>query len=352
MSMKNFLQAAQADVASQVEESSVATKSSAIKKMVAAGAVALLATFSMGAQAQYNQYNQQDNTMSNAAGQIGALIGVEAGRSANLGNELGRIFGVGASTLARVAAGQSVNGADVGGTIGQVTGAMAGYGVAGGKDASTLGKAVGIIAGGGLGAVLGSGAGRGYDQYGAQKAMDARNAPTPTIITNAQDQQDFLRGMQSAAQSRGYAQARPGSQVSPEQIGFHGYLGQSFSRTGLPLMASGAAQMPESAMVSVANKAMEVVKIGKAYNDATVAWDNAFMVGQSPAVKNQINVAVVNTDAMMKIKMLEYTQTRNAAATRGFDVSLMDGAIANQLPNLRQQTNYGFATNYQAASRP
>lgn len=349
MSMKNFLQAAQADVAWQVEESSFPTKSSAIKKIVAAGAVALLAMFSMGAHAQYNQ---GDNTMGNAAGQIGTLIGAQVGRSSNMGSELGRIFGVGATTLARVASGQSVNGADVGGTIGQVSGALAGYGVAGGKNASTLGKAVGVIAGGGLGTVMGSAVGRSYDQYSAQKSMDAHNAPAPTIITNDQDQQDFLRGMRSAAQSRGHPQARFGSQVSPEQIGFYGYLGQSFSRTGLPLIASGAAQMPESAMVSVANKAMEVVKIGKAYNDATVAWDNAFMVGKSPAVKNEINVAVVNTDAMMKIKMLEYTQARNAAATQGFDVSLIDGSIANQLPNLRQQTNYGFATNYQAASRP
>lgn len=322
--------------------------------------MAIAATLSMGAHAQMN-YNDA-NVMSDAAGRIGSSVGYEAGRNSSMGGDLGRLLGVGASTIAKVIGGQQINGADVGGTIGQVGGAIIGYNTAGGSNASPIGKTVGILAGGAGGAILGGFIGRSVDQRSAQRDMDARNADSGAIPTNAQDQQAFLQGMKAAAAKQtnsgmnraSYQQInyQPGQQISPQQAGFDGFLGQTFNASRLPLIASGNNQMPENAMVAVAGKAMEVVKVGKDYNQATTAWDNAFMVGQTPAVKTNIHMAVVNTNDLLQTKVREYTQSRNAAAAQGYDVSLMDGSIAQQLPNLKQQTNYNFAVNYRPVNRP
>ena len=48
------------------------------------------------------------------------------------------------------------------------------------------------------------------------------------------------------------------------------------------------------------------------------------------------------TNDLLKLKSLEYIQARNAAAAQGYDVSLMDGAIAVKLSDLKEQTNMGF----------
>jgi hypothetical protein len=63
---------------------------------------------------------------------------------------------------------------------------------------------------------------------------------------------------------------------------------------------------------------------------------------RTPAVKTDINNALVDTADLLKAKTFEYVQVRNAAAAQGYDVSLIDGSVANNLASLKNQTNYGF----------
>ena len=380
--MQKYLQAAQADVSRQFEETTISTHPSAVKKIMAIGAFALLSSFSLGAHAQMDPYDSRG--MSDAANRMGNSIGQEVGRNSNLGNPIGQLLGVGAGTVAKLVGGQEINGADIGGTMGQVAGALLGYAAVGGNKASALKKTLGVVGVGAVGGILGGTIGRAVDGRNAQQAMDAHNGGSPAIQLNAQDQQNFLNAMQSSANARGrgyqpqqvsnngyqpqqvsnngyqqqnyqqqngYQQAS-NRQISPEQAGFRGFLGQAFSRNGLQLIASGTNQMPDNAMVGVANKAMELIKVGQAYTQTNNAWDEAFMTNQPPVVKNQINVALLNTDALLKAKLTEYSQSRNAAASRGYDVSLMDGAIFQQLQDVRPPANYGFQTSYRASNRP
>jgi hypothetical protein len=331
--MKNLLRKAQADVLDQVQDTGLAMHSDSVKRILVTGALVLASAFSMasGAHAQQNS----DTTISNGAQRVGQILGNEAGRGQNMGNEFGNILGVGLNTIAKVMTGQSVNGSDVGGTLGQIGGAVVGYKM----GDSPVGKAVGVVVGGAAGSVVGGKIGGVYDMHKANE----QSAP---VQINAADQQSFVDGMRAAAakrQSVSFTQngANP-TQVAPQQAGYGGYMAQTLQKSRLQLLSSGSREMPNDVMLAVANKAMEVVKVGKAYEKTTDAWDNAFLNNRTPAVKTDINNALVDTADLLKAKTFEYVQVRNAAAAQGYDVSLIDGSVANNLASLKNQTNYGF----------
>lgn len=346
--MKNWLRSAQSEVASQIQETNIATNSMSIKRIVAVTSLTLVTSLSFAG-------GNSDQVFDRAAGTIGQAIGRDAGKSQNLGNEFGKIFGVGLSTLAKAMTGQKINGEDVGGTIGQVTGAVIGYKVAGGADASALQKTIGVVAGGAGGTILGAAIGRSSDEVSTQQIVDRANAQTPRMVVNQDDQRNFVEGMRQASSlNRNIVYAnmqqngRP-TQVSAQQAGYDGYMSALIGKSRLRLTASGQAEMPNEVMAHVGSKAMEVVKAGEIYNYAVNKWDNAFLTGQTPAVKNQINNAVVDSQELLKAKTFEYIQVRNSAATQGYDVALMDGAINNRLSGLKDQTYYAFQVTQRTA---
>ncbi len=333
--MKTLLRKAQSDSASQIQESGIKTDGPAVARMIAIGSLALASAFSMVSPAQAQQ--NTGNILVNAAGGIGQVLGQQAGQGQNMGNEFGKILGIGLGTVAKVVTGQQVNGSDVGGTLGQVTGAVVGYKLAGNSATS---KTIGVLIGSAGGAILGANVGNTYD-------MNKANEQTAAIPLNAQDQQDFIQGMRNASakiQSKPQTQNGQGTvQISPNQVGFNAFMSHIVQRTKIPMFASGNQQMPDEVMLAVSNKAMEVVKVGKAYERSTNDWDSAFLQNKTPAVKTEINNSVVLTGDLLAAKTREYIQVRNAAAAQGFDVSVVDGSVADNLKNLRVETNYGFA---------
>lgn len=345
--MKNFMRSLQGDVAAQIESSDVRLHGGALKRMVSAGvmaASAIAAVHSTAAHAQDNGYAQREaRVLSRDAGRIGQVVGQAAGKDNNIGNEIGSLLSIGASTLAKAMSGQKVNSTEVGATTGQIAGAVAGY--MGTRKSSAVNKTVAIVGGGMLGTVIGGRVGNAVDQSNEREAerqrIERANASGPNVHSTAADQQQFLRSMNAVMnnqhQGAGSAQNNPYSS-------FSGYMGQLISQSPVRLAPSGAGRNASDAQVNaVGNAALALTTVARQYQASEDNWDSGFMYNASNQAKNTNYWRVAGDLEALKLKIKDYIQVRNAAAVQGADVTVFDRTVNDRTRDLKPITNYGFA---------
>ena len=333
----------QGDVAKQMESSDIRVNASAIKKIVASAMMAGAAIAAMhSTEAHAQGYNQQREAqvITQGVGRIGETVGQSAGRSQNLGNELGRLLSIGATTVAKAMTGQKVNNGEIGATAGQIIGASAGYlGTKDNRDRAA--KTVAIVGGGILGTVIGGRVGNAVDENNPRaddgRRIDRSNNVARPVALTTDDQRAFLQSLANANQYQRSANANPYSS-------FNGYFGQLMSQARVRLVPSGGNSNPSDVQLeNVSYKAMELIKVARQYQASEDNWDNHFLQNTSDQSKNASYWRVAGDLEMLKMKIDEYARVRNAAATMGMNVKSVDMAVNDGVGQLRPITNYNFA---------
>ena len=137
-------------------------------------------------------------------------------------------------------------------------------------------------------------------------------------------------------------QVRQNQRIPNPRAAFTGFFGQLVNSSQVRMLPSGPNTPSDEQLEAVASKAMEVSKLARQYKASEDNWDKAFMGSWSNQAKNESYFQVAGDLEALKLKIKDYVQVRNAAASQGANVTPIDGALNDQVRDLQPITNYGF----------